>query len=513
MNTMRSVVLFIILLHILSPGCISQDKDLQNREPAAAGSYYAGDPKVLKNDLIQLFNQAQPGKTRGDVLAIIAPHAGYPYSGVVAASSYNQIDRDKKYENIFVIGSSHRVSYQGASIYNKGHYETPLGTVKVNLELANKLIDNNNHFQYYQQAHTQEHSLEVELPFLQHILKEDFRIVPILLGTHSPEVCQEISRTLSDYFNENNLFVISTDFSHYPEYESANSIDKSTAEAICSNSVENFILAINRNMEKNIPNLATCICAWPAVMTLLYMTQNDPEIEISLVEYRNSGDSEYGDKSQVVGYCAISVSKIEKTLISSSDNAIMNVPEFSLSTSDKKELLKIARNTLTEYIHSRTITDIDSKNFSSSLLTPAGAFVTLMKEGNLRGCIGRFNPEKPLYQVVQDMTISAATRDYRFTPVTIPEIKHIEIEISVLTPMKKIADTNEIELGKHGIYIKKGINAGTFLPQVATKSGWTKEEFLGHCARDKAMIGWDGWKDAEIYTYEALVFSEQEFSK
>ncbi len=115
--------------------------------------------------------------------------------------------------------------------------------------------------------------------------------------------------------------------------------------------------------------------------------------------------------------------------------------------------------------------------------------------------------------VVRDMTISASTKDYRFKPVIPSELEEIELEISVLTPMVRIQDPSEILLGLHGIYIKKGHNSGTFLPQVATQTGWTLEEFLGHCSRDKAQIGWNGWKDAEIYTYEALIFSEHEFSK
>jgi hypothetical protein len=139
-----------------------------------------------------------------------------------------------------------------------------------------------------------------------------------------------------------------------------------------------------------------------------------------------------------------------------------------------------------------------------------GAFVTLKEGGKLRGCIGRFNPDKSLYQTIEDIAISAATRDSRFDPVTPEELNQIEIEISILTPLKKIESIDQIQLGKHGIYIKKGFSSGTFLPQVATETHWTKEEFLGHCARDKAGIGWDGWKTAEIYTYEAIIISERE---
>jgi AmmeMemoRadiSam system protein A len=142
----------------------------------------------------------------------------------------------------------------------------------------------------------------------------------------------------------------------------------------------------------------------------------------------------------------------------------------------------------------------------------SGAFVTLKEKGDLRGCIGRFISDEPLYKVVQEMAIASSTEDTRFPRVESKEIDELEIEISVLSPMKKIHSIDEIELGKHGIYIKKGYYSGTFLPQVATETGWTKEEFLGHCARDKAGIGWDGWKDAEIYTYEADVFSEKEIN-
>jgi hypothetical protein len=155
------------------------------------------------------------------------------------------------------------------------------------------------------------------------------------------------------------------------------------------------------------------------------------------------------------------------------------------------------------------VPEVDSRKLSESLRRYAGAFVTLHKNGELRGCIGRFDATEPLYAVVQKMAVAAATEDYRFSPVTQKEINDIDIEISVLSPMRRVNSPDEIEMGKHGIYIRKGNRSGTFLPQVATETGWTKEEFLGHCAQDKALIGWDGWKDAEIYIYEAYVFSEK----
>ena len=212
----------------------------------------------------------------------------------------------------------------------------------------------------------------------------------------------------------------------------------------------------------------------------------------------NSGDSKYADKSRVVGYWSIAV--VQKG----------TEPGFSISEPDKKELLRIARVTIEKKTGEDKVPGFNTKGYSKALMTPCGAFVTLKKNGDLRGCIGRFTSEEPLYKVVSDMAVASATQDSRFIPVTKSEVPGLGIEISVLSPMKKISSIDEIIMGKHGIYIKKGWASGTFLPQVATETGWTKEEFLGHCARDKAGIGWNGWKDADIYVYTADVFSENE---
>jgi len=476
------------------------DKNLHNRQPCVAGRFYPSNPTELIKELEAYFEEAQPKNTE-NVLAIITPHAGYVYSGLVAASSFNQIDPKKDYEHIFVIGSSHRTYFDGASIYNKGNYLSPLGTVEVDLELAKKLIDNHKVFTYNEDAHLQEHSLEVQIPFLQYKMKRDFKIVPIVMGTQSANTIEKVAKALKPYLNERNLFVISSDFSHYPPYDDAVKVDEATATAIASNSPEEFLETIRNNEKKSISNLSTSICGWTSVLTLLEMTEDMEKVEIIPLQYKNSGDASFGDKSQVVGYWSMVVTQLKT----------QDDEEFYLTEKDKKTLLHIARETVESYTRFGEIPEIDTAGFSQAIKTPAGAFVTLNKEGALRGCIGNFTPDKPLYYVVQDMAISAATKDYRFSKVTESELKKIDIDISVLTPMKKIDSIDEIVLGKHGIYIKKGWNRGTFLPQVATKTGWDLEEFLGHCSRDKAGIGWEGWKDADIFTYEALVFDENEF--
>ncbi len=500
---MKTGKLFIamILLSLFSGGCQSQDAvDAPlNRKSYAAGKFFAGSKAGLETDLQHLFSKAEK-KEFDNVQAIIVPHAGYSYSGVVAASGYEQVDPEKEYGHIFVIASSHTAYYKGASIYNKGNYETPLGEVEVDRVLASKLIEENDVFSYQAKAHLTEHSLEVQLPFLQYHLKKPFSIIPIVIGTQDAAACKDIAEALRPYFNEKNLFVISTDFSHYPKYDDASMVDQKTADALISNSPEYFMKVLRENEASGISNLATAMCGWSSVLTLLNLTENKPAYEYHQVHYMNSGDAGYHpDKSRVVGYYSIALTG--KAQAPSED-------EFTVSKKDKADLLGIARLTMEEYVRNGKTPELDVSGFSETLKTPCGAFVTLHKDGQLRGCIGRFDASEPLYEVVQLMAVAASTRDYRFSKVKAEEFDDIELEISVLTPMKKIESIDEIELGKHGIYIKKGSSSGTFLPQVATETGWDLEQFLGHCARDKARIGWDGWKTADIYIYEALVFQE-----
>lgn len=490
-----------MILSIISGGCQSQEPadPPVNRKPYAAGRFFAGDKATLEQDMKQLFAEAMQ-KEYVNVQAILAPHAGYVYSGIVAASAYNQVDPNKEYEHVFVIASSHTASYNGASIYDKGNYETPLGEVIVDRAFAAELINDHSVFSYQAKAHQTEHSLEVQLPFLQYHLQKPFSIVPIVIGAQQADACKEIAEALKPYFNENNLFVISTDFSHFPKYDDANKVDQKTADAVTCNSKEEFLKVLRTNEAEGIPNLATAMCGWTSVLTLLNLTEDNPEYEYHQLQYMNSGDADYHpDKSRVVGYYAIALIK----------GNTQEEKGFILSEKDKVDLLALARLTMETYVADRKKPKADISGFSEMIKTPCGAFVTLNKDGKLRGCIGRFDASEPLYEVVQQMAISAATNDYRFPKVTEEEFDDIELEISALTPMKKINSIDEIELGKHGIYIVKGSSSGTFLPQVATETGWNLEEFLGHCARDKARIGWDGWKTADIYIYEALVFHEK----
>jgi MEMO1 family protein len=477
---------------------------LINREPAVAGSFYPGNREELMKELTALFSAATPFKKLGNIIAVISPHAGYEYSGTVAASAFNQLSPETTYDNVFIIGSSHRSSFEGASIYSTGNFITPLGIARVNLPLARMLIDENpDIFSASRDVHLNEHSLEVQIPFLQYIYKDKLELVPILLGTQNPATCKKIAEALRPWLNGHNLFVISTDFSHYPAYQDARSADENTANAIVKNSAVEFMQAITDNEDRGLPGLATSICGWTSMLTFLDITERNKDIHYHKIRYMNSGDAPIGDKNRVVGYHAMVV-----TLDAINTDDTTDTASYSLTRHEKDQLLKIARNTIKNYLATGKVLEIYAEGFSDRLLAHSGAFVTLNKEEKLRGCIGQFTADIPLYKVVQQMAIASATRDYRFTPLSAEELGEVNIEISVLTPMRKIQSINEIVLGRHGIYIKKGSKGGTFLPQVATQTGWSFEEFLGHCSRDKADIGWDGWKDADIYVYEAYVFGE-----
>jgi MEMO1 family protein len=506
---MKKICLYTIILFfgiLFSNGSHSQEGSeqlLKDRPMSAAGGFYPSDPAELRSLLSDLFAHAKP-RIKERVRAIVCPHAGYIFSGIVAATSVNQIPENQHFENIFIIGSSHTVSFKGASVYTAGDYLTPLGKVKVNRDLASKLIKENPLFTYYPAAEQGEHCVEVEVPFLQFHLKKAFTIVPIILGTQSEETCKQIALALKPYFNEKNLFVFSTDFSHYPSYNDAMIADKRTCDAILSDAPANLLRIIHSDEKSQVPGLVTSLCGWTSILTMLDLTSENPSLELTSLQYKNSGDSKYPDKSRVVGYWSIVVS--EKV----SDKA--NPGEFSFSSDEKKALLKIARNTITQVVSGKAKPAVDPSDLDEKLKVHAGVFVTLTENKNLRGCIGQFISDKPLYELVQEMAIASATQDTRFEPVNAKEVSRLVVEISVLSPLRRIHSPNEIILGKHGIYIKKGYNTGTFLPQVADGTGWTREEFLGHCARDKAGIGWDGWKDAELFVYEATVFSEREFS-
>ena len=464
------------------------------RKPAVAGAFYpatADEIRTMVTPWLHLSGDSPAPQ------AVIVPHAGYVFSGEVAAAAYSRIPRGHAYKRIFLIGPSHRVGFAGASVDTLYDFAaTPLGDVRIDTALGEELIHKGNGaFICRADAHDREHCLEVQLPFLQMIFEEVPPIVPIVVGTQRLGVLQQIAEELEPYFNEENLFIISSDFSHYPSYEDAKTSDLYLAKAITSGGLEAFLKALSDISRKDFPGEDTPACGASAIAILLSMmdARGRDGFTAEHVMYRNSGDSPYGDKDAVVGYNAIVVTR-------------QDAPLFQFTEEEKARMIATARSA----IYARLGLDYDGDDTPVGILKEKGygVFVTLHLDGDLRGCIGRFTSDASLHATIREMALSAAFSDPRFPALSKREAPKVEIEVSVLSPLKKIDSIDEFKLGRDGIYMIKGYHHGTFLPQVAEETGWTKEEFLGHCARDKAGIGWYGWKDAELYTYQAQVVKE-----
>lgn len=463
------------------------------RQPAVAGRFYEDDPMKLQKHLETLFGDVSESFSNRPISALILPHAGFVFSGQVAASGVAQLNPNNTYKTVFLIGASHRMGFDGASVFRGISFLTPLGQVPVDTATTQTLIAASPFFGHDPRSHIEEHSLEVQLPFLQYHFKNPFQIVAILIGTRNVSTCKAIAQILEPWFTPDNLFVISTDFSHYPNNDDARQTDYETLDAILSNDPKKLLEVIAKHEKEKIPGLVTSLCGWTAVLTLLYITNHKKGITFLPVMYQNSSDSPYGDSNQVVGYHSVSIT-----------SGICS--DFELSEDEKNWLLHHARTRIkSAFERIRPITDDE---IPAKLKTQIGAFVSVYIDDKLNGCIGHIGEETPLWKVVEQSAFCAAYEDSRFEPLKKDELTKLKLEISVLTPLRKVKSIDEVIPGKHGILIRKGLSQGTFLPQVASRMNWSREEMLEKCSRDKAGLGRDGWKDAEIFIYEAIVFKE-----
>ena len=490
-NIVQIITMVIIILALIMMMNIFDKQEPVVRPATQAGRFYEGNSQRLSQEVDSFLTLHAKDKQYENMAAIIVPHAGYYFSGNVAAAAYMSIPKDKQYKRIFLLGPSHHEWLDGASVNSEtDYYATPLGQIKVDRETAHALRATDSVFSYRPEAHDREHCLEVQLPFLQRRFSDVPPIVPIIISTNDFRKLKKIAGALMPYFTDENLFVISSDFSHYPSYEDACKVDAKTGKAVESGDVEEFIATIDANAKNGIRNLATSACGGFPIITLMLML--DKSYEVKHLLYQNSGDIDDHDHGRVVGYHAFAVLRGEKK-------------DFLLTDEEKSVLKKIAYDSIKDSLDGKGIAEANYTP-NSSLNQKCGAFVSLHKQGRLRGCIGHFGEDTPLHEIVAEMARAAAFEDPRFQPLRREELDDIDIEISVLTPMRRIQNLDEFELHKHGIYIRKGYRSGTFLPQVADEVNWTKEEFVGHCSQDKAGLGWNGWRDAELYVYEAIVF-------
>jgi len=309
------------------------------------------------------------------------------------------------------------------------------------------------------------------------------------------------------------VIVCSTDLTHYPPYRDAVRIDRETLDAIKSMDRKKVVEVREKYIPGPVANLACAMCGEKAVLATMEASEILGVGTVEILDYSNSGDASFGDKNRVVGYGAAAFIKTDdiKKTIKEKKMTEERKDQEGMSESSRKLLLKITREAMTDAVNGRPLSEEPIAD--PELQGHQGAFVTLNIGGQLRGGIGQFTANRPLYQVVRGMALAAALRDTRFRQVQPSELDDISIEISVLSPMRRITDPmTEVELGKHGIYIKRGRQTGTYLPQVATDHHMSKEEFLSSCTAHKAGLPPDAWKDpeTEVYVYTAEVFGEEE---
>ena len=482
------------ILHVRAAGDASGQQKV--RPAAVAGAFYPADPQELSRMIDDMLAKAAPPPVDGEILAAVAPHAGYPYSGPVAAWTYAAL-KGHKYSRVVVIAPSHYVGFDFTSVYDGDAYTTPLGQIPVDKEFARRLVKMSSTIQLSDKGHqaTQdapEHSVEVELPWLQKVLG-NFQLVPIVMGDQSYESSRALGVALAKMLRDDHdtLVLASSDLSHYHTYGEAETIDHKTLNAL----EEYDYLSMSRNFESRV--WEACGGA-PIVAAMIYaerMGANKAEV----LRYANSGDIT-GDRSRVVGYSA--------DLIIKSAHKADAVPPFSLTDQEKAELLALARKSV-EYMIQKNEPYAPLPSASETLNREYGAFVTLTENGSLRGCIGYTAPIKPLYMTVRDTATLAALRDPRFSPVRASELPKLAYEVSVLSPLRRVTDIEQIKVGRDGLLMKNGDSEGLLLPQVPVEQKWDRLTFLEQtCA--KAGMDLNCWKDenTDIFSFTAVVFND-----
>ncbi len=461
--------------------------------PVVAGQFYTDKPDKLRAEIDRYLREARSPESPGEVFGLVSPHAGYTYSGPCAAHGFKAV-AGKTYDTVVVIGLSHRVPGT-MSVLDVDAYRTPLGEVRIDRESSRRLIDALPFATDDPSLFSFEHSIEVQLPFLQRVLPP-FRAVLISMRSTSGKVVTSLAAALDNIFAERKvLFVASSDLSHFHGYDEAARMDRETLAM-----VEAMDL---RRLEQECESGAHEMCGIGPVLALLHLYQRRGGREATTLCYMNSGDTS-GDRGRVVGYGSVAL-RVPDVREPKDDD--------ELSDDDRSALLALARATLERRIahapSERPLPDVIPERLSR----PGAAFVTLHKNGELRGCIGRIQPTGSVWECVRDMAVAAATEDPRFDAVRPDEVDDLRIEISVLTTPRDVDGPSDIVPGRDGLIVEKGFYRGLLLPQVAERYGWSAEEFLDNTCL-KAGMSKNEWRrgGVRIQTFRAVVFGEHPVS-
>jgi len=467
--------------------CTGLPAAAQDAKPSyAAGLFYDADPARLSIELDRYLAAAgRPGLGGGNVLALIAPHAGYPYSGPTAAFAWAGV-KERAYDTVVVIGPSHAFGFAGCSIWPGGGFETPLGTVAVDGDLA-RAVAAASGFGFVPEAFAKEHSVEVQLPFIQKVLP-GVKIVPVVMGYQTKATITALAGGLiKACAGKKVLVAASTDLSHYLPKSRAETVDAGTVELVRSLKIDALIRKVAAG--ENI------MCGGGPVAAALIYAQKSGPVRVEILKRANSADTG-GPDDRTVGYLAAAVI---------SGDAPADAP-FTLTGEEKMALLRLARSAVDAFLARREVVADGTGN--PKFQTPRGVFVTLRKKGDLRGCIGFIEAVAPLGQAVVRAAIYAACEDPRFPPVRAEEVAVLNFEVSVLGPVREIRNPLSVEVGRHGLVIERGNRKGLLLPQVAVENGWDRQTFLEQACL-KAGLPPDAWKaGARVSVFDALVFHE-----
>jgi MEMO1 family protein len=478
------------------------------REPAVAGQFYPADSRALNAALDAVLKDAVP-PAREAPIAIVAPHAGYVYSGQIAADAWYQAV-SYQYDTIVILGTNHTgVGFGRVGVFPGSGMRTPLGVAKVDQALAAALVKEDPDCVADAAMYTGEHSVEVQIPFAQRLFPTS-SIVTAIVASDDAGVISRFGKTLGRLLaGRRALIVASSDLSHYPSWKDAVLADRRTLEAIASldpDRVRSMAFAPPRGA----PNLVTCACGGAPVMAAMVAARALGATRGRVVSYANSGDLPIGEPDRVVGYGAVVFSAgspgTDTTFVAPHDAAAVALPP---TPADKKRMLILARETIRRYLDTGAVPL--ARGFSPSLDRPQGVFVTLRKRGALRGCIGQMTPDRPLRVLVGSMALAAAFQDPRFEKVTPSELKDLDVEISVLTPFKEVAGPQAIVVGRDGVLLQKGGRSAVFLPQVATEEHWTRDEMLDNLCLKGGMPAGCWRSGARLSAFQADVFAESDF--
>lgn len=524
---MKRIVLLLVM-SVLSARTVCKDDFLREvHGPILSDAWYPQDPKILETSLHRYFDLVAKNfkvpVSHDSVRALIVPHAGYTYSGLCAATAFSTLFEgvDKKnthIKRVILLAPSHAVPFNFVALPDFAAYRTSIGNVPVDKASIDILVKRP-FFRVHGEAYLTEHSLEVEIPFLQKTIAE-YTLVPLIVGSLDQKAVEQVAQALRAIIDEHTLVVVSSDFTHHGaryEYVKFTEDIADRVRELDAAIVKTIIAQSPINFRRIIERTKATICGHEAINILLALIKQgalgDVESRLSCyyasaqIERARTRDVRTPGGGVVIGSLFTNVPDVlmqssvsyAGLVFTTQKRAMLPIGD-RLTGYEKRALLTLARRSIANEFSSAEKKKSDALLYpmaGEGLSMPAGAFVTLkLKNGDLRGCIGSIETEEPLYKTVLERARDAAFRDSRFIPLTEAELNDIVIDISLLEPPKPVANWNDIIVGTHGVILSQGSARAVFLPQVASEQGWDRETMLRHLS-EKAGLAADAWRDPQ----------------